>query len=221
MTAPLPRTDRPTARLRSRGVLLAVGAMALLAACSPMKAGSAAVVGTETLPESQVSDAFQEVADVAAAHNLTAPAATDLSLRLVGVWVEETLTEQLAAREGVTVSNGEVDTFMTQFSSDQLAQIAVSSGIGPSTIQRAARSQLLQQELEKKLDSTGTPTEQSQALRDALAKVAADLGVSVNPRFGSWDPKTAQVGPRDTERLSSPEPVPASGVGGLPVIPRS
>ncbi len=37
-----------------------------------------------------------------------------------------------------------------------------------------------------------------------LQKTADELGVSVNPRFGTWNPETVSVEPRNPERLSSP-----------------
>jgi hypothetical protein len=206
VTVPLPRPPRVPATLRRRGLLLAVGAVALLAACTPLKAGSAAVVGEVALTETQVSDYAEEITSIAQENDLQPPAGADLNGRIVGLWVEETLTEELARREGVTVADGDVDAFLAQFSDDDLNQIAVSSGIGPSTIDRAARSQLLQQALAQKLVPAGSPEQQSAALRAALAEVATDVGVSVNPRYGSFDAKTAQVGPRLDVRLSSPQP---------------
>lgn len=207
MTVPLLGDPRKTVVCRRAGALLAAAAVTLLGACAPLKAGSAAVVGEDTLSESQLADSFQEISDIAAANELPPPSAGEVNARLVGVWVEETLTETLAEREGVTVSATEVDSFLARFSDDDLVQIAVSSGIGPSTIERAAQTQLLQAQLAQQLAQGGTSEEQGQALRGALADLAAEVGVSVNPRFGTFDDESAQVGPRDEERLSSPQPV--------------
>lgn len=218
MTVSPARSPRPSWSHRRRGALLAAVAVALLAACTPVKAGSAAVVGEETLSESQVADGFQEISEIATANELPPPAAPDLNLRLVGLWVEETLTETLAEREDVTVSAGDVDEFLGQFTDEDLVQIAVSSGIGPSTIDRAAATQLLQTALAQQLAPGASVEAQGQALRAALADLAAELGVSVNPRFGSFDPETAQVGPRDETRLSSPQPADESPVP-VPVVP--
>lgn len=183
---------------------LGVGVVALLSACTPVTAGNAAVVGESTLTLSQLSDAAQEIDDLATEKGLTAPEPSQTNLQLVGLWVEEELTDRLAAEEGVTISAGDVDAFLAQFSDDDLAQIAVTSGIPLSTIDRAARTQLLQVQLAQQLQPSGTAEEQNAALRAAMSDVAADAGVSVNPRFGAFDDKTAQVTDRDPERLSSP-----------------
>lgn len=191
-------------RRRAARAVVAAALVGLLAACTPAQAGSAAIVGESTLTQAQLGEYLQEIMDIAREHDLTAPAAGDANLQLVGTWVEESLTEELARREGVTVTDGAIDDFLAQFGDQQLAQIAVSSAIGPSTLRRAARAQLLQAQLAPLLAPDGDEQAQSLALREALSGVAADLGVSVNPRFGAFDADTAQVGPRDPERLSSP-----------------
>jgi hypothetical protein len=209
------------ARLRRAGALaLAALAVLLLSACGGLKAGSAAVVGDQVLTESQVSESGQEIVDIATAAELPPPATGDLTVRLVGIWVEEQLTEALAADTGVSVSAGDVDAFLAQFTEDDLRQIAVSAGIAPGALDRAAETQLLQQQLVLELAPDGTPEEQGQALRAALAETGARLGVAVNPRYAAYDATTAQVVARAADRLSSPEPTPSGDPGGgIPLVP--
>jgi len=205
---------------RAGAVALTAVAAVLLSACGGVKAGSAAVVGDSVLTESQVSEAGQEIVDIAATAELPPPAAADLNVRLVGIWVEEQLTEALADESGVSVSAGDVDAFLGQFTEDDLLQIAVSAGIGPGALDRAAQTQLLQQQLALQLVPDGTPEEQGQALRAALARTGAELGVSVNPRYAAYDATVAQVVARPDDRLSSPEPIPSpSSGGGIPLVP--
>jgi len=205
---------------RAGAVALTAVAAVLLSACGGVKAGSAAVVGDSVLTESQVSEAGQEIVDIAATAELPPPAAADLNVRLVGIWVEEQLTEALADESGVSVSAGDVDAFLGQFTEDDLLQIAVSAGIGPGALDRAAQTQLLQQQLALQLVPDGTPEEQGQALRAALAQTGAELGVSVNPRYAAYDATVAQVVARPDDRLSSPEPIPSAPTGGgIPLVP--
>jgi hypothetical protein len=197
-------------------VLAAVGVL-LLSGCGGMKAGSAAVVGDDVLLESSVSDSSQEILDIASANDLQAPPTADLYTRLVGIWVETQLTDALAAQEGVSVSAGDVDAFLSRLGDRELLQIAVSAGIGPSALDQAAETQLLQQQLVLQLAPGGTQEEQGAALRAALAATGAELGVSVNPRYATFDAATAQVGPRPVDRLSQPEP--SADNGGVPPAP--
>lgn len=203
MTVPTP-SPAPRCRRRSVVTVVAAAAIALLAGCTPAQAGSAAIVGDVTLTQAQLGEYLQEIMDIAHDNDLTAPDPASANLQLVGTWVEETLTEQLAEREGVTVPDGDVDDFLAQFGDHQLAQIAVSSSIGPSTLRRAARTQLLQVKLGAELAPEGNAQAQNAALRAAFSDLADEVGVSVNPRFGTFHEETAQVGPRDPERLSSP-----------------
>ena len=200
-------------------VLAAVG-MLLLSGCGGVKAGSAAVVGDDVLPESSVSDSSQEILDIAAANDLQAPPTADLNTRLVGIWVETQLTDALAVEEGVSVSAGDVDAFLSRLGDRDRLQIAVSAGIGPSALDQAAETQMLQQLLVRQLAPNGTPEEQGAALRAALAATGAELGVSVNPRYAAYDATIAQVVPRSDDRLSAPEPVPSGATGGdIPLAP--
>lgn len=216
-----PTHPRRSARRITRYLaVLAVGSTVALSACTPATAGNAAVVGESTLSLSQLTDARQEIDDVAADKGLDAPEPSQTNLQLVGLWVEEELTDRLAAQEGVTVSEGDVDQFLSQFSDDQLAQISVTSGIPPSAIERAARTQLLQVKLAPKLQPSGSSQEQNAALRSAMSELAAQEGVSVNPRFGAFDSKTAQVTQRDDERLSSPAPSDSPSASPSAVLPQ-
>jgi hypothetical protein len=199
--------------------LTVVGAL-LLVGCGSMKAGSAAVVGDNSLPESSVSDSGQEILDIAANNDIQAPATADLNARLVGIWVETQLTDALAAQEGVSVTAGDVDTFLSRLGDLDVLQIAVSAGIVPSALDQAAKTQLLQQQLALRLAPNGTPEEQGAALREALAATGAELGVSVNPRYATYDAATALVGARSADGLSKPEPQPSLDTGGgTPLAP--
>jgi len=198
-------------RSTRRCVALAAGALAVvtLTGCGgAIKAGSAATVGDDALSDGAVSDIADEVdAVVAGAEGGQALPPDEVYLRIVALWVDMEITEALAAAEDVTVTDGEVDAFLEQFDEAALAQIAAGSAIPASQLDRAAQTVLLQQALAAQLAPGAKPEEQRQALSEAKAETAADLGVSVNPRFGSWDPtgegETGPgVKPRDDDRLS-------------------
>jgi foldase protein PrsA len=58
-----------------------------------------------------------------------------------------------------------------------------------------------------------------QKMATYLTDLATELGVTVNPRFGTWDPANAGVSPADGNVLSSPAPSPGDLQGGPPGAP--
>lgn len=54
------------------------------------------------------------------------------------------------------------------------------------------------------------------AVQELLAKVAADLGIDVNPRFGTWDAKTQQVVALDGNGVTKASPRPGDDASAAP-----
>lgn len=176
----------------------------LLTACTPMKSGSAAIVGDQSLTEADVADISDEVVSVIAdAEAQSAMAPADLNQRIVSLWVDEALTNELAANEGVAVTEGDIDKFLEQFDEAARLKIVTDAGIAPSQLEGAAEAALLRDQLAAELAPGAAAEQQSAALADALVATADDLGVSVNPRFGVWNPTIPGVEPRATDRLST------------------
>lgn len=201
-------------------VVLAALAVLLMTACGPLKAGSAAIVGDSALSEQELADIATEVADIVknsdAAQTLPAD---QVNVSIVGLWVDEELVETLAASEGASVSQGDVDRFLERFDDQARAGIAVQAAIPPSQLERAARNVLLRQQLGQRLAPDGDEQAQAAAVAEALVQTADRLHVTINPRFGSWNASTPGVEPRDESRLSEqadadPDPVdPLAPVG--------
>jgi hypothetical protein len=192
-----------------------VGALALSACSSPVKAGSAATVGDETLSESAVAATSEEIDTVLADAQLDATLPPDqVNQSIVALWIDGQITDAIAEAEGVTVTDAEIEKFLEQFDEEARTRITAEGAIPPSQLNAAARTALLRQKLQPELAPDGTPEEQSAALLEAITKTADELDISVNPRFGSWDscasggsagqPCVPGVVPRDDARLSSP-----------------
>jgi hypothetical protein len=193
-------------RSRQVRVLLVVAAcLALMTACGPLKAGAAAVVGDNSLSESTVADMANEVnTTIAAGGGQSTLSAADLNQRLVSLWVDEQVTKVLADQMGITVTQGEIDQFLARFDSKTRLQIVSQGGIPPSAFNGAAEITLLRSKIATQLLPNGSQDDQQVALSKALVKAAADADVSVNPRFGVWNPTIPGVDPRSDDRLSSP-----------------
>lgn len=191
--------------MRRGGLVLAVVAVVTLTGCATLKAGSAATVGDNALAEATVADIVAEIQTVVSDAELeqTLPA-DQVNQSIVALWVDEEITEALAASEDVSVSDGEVDRFLQQFDEQARVNIASEAAIPPSQLERAARNVLLRNKLGQTLAPGADQEAQSQALAAALVETADELGVSVNPRFGSWNASVPGVEARSPDRLSQP-----------------
>lgn len=203
---------RPMRGRRLRAVLAASAiAVLLLSGCGTQKGGSAAVAGDERLTESQLTDLFDEL-DALYDANPEAQRLPDdqLTLSVLSWWVNEQLIGAIAEQEGLTATQTQVEEVLGADQEQQDA-IALSNGIPPSRLPAAAEVFVLSNALTESLSADGaSPEEANAALLALLQETADDLGISVNPRFGSWNSDAVAVEPRDPERLSSP-------AGGAPL----
>ena len=210
----------PVARRRLAGVVSGVLCLVALTACSTMKAGSAAIVGDEQLSQSDVTDITEEIDAALAADDLESSVPEDqVPLFIVASWVDATLVQALAEQKGVSVTPGEVDDFIANFPEENRQNLVVQRAMPQSQFERAVTAFLLQQDLLLELVPDGTQQEQAAALKEAMEQTADELGVSINPRFGSWNPAVPGVEPRDDSRLSSVDV--SDNPTGPPLLPNA
>jgi hypothetical protein len=199
-----------------------------ISACQPVKAGSAAIVGSSSLSETDVNAQAQEV--LAAVTKGGASAATldlaQVNQHIVGNWVQGELIARIATRLNISVSQGDVDRFLAnlvtksgQTRSQIEASAAAQGGIAPSQLDAVATTLLLGQQIEKQLLPSGTSTEQGAALVKELDSEATRAGLEINPRYGAWDAAHGTVGaapdlsatvPPSVSPTGSPTPSPTS-----------
>jgi hypothetical protein len=197
-------------RPRHLALAAAVAAAGLsLTACDPPKAGSAAVVGTERISERTVSTTAQAVYKVKGTEQI--PQA-ELNREIVRRMVTSQLVAELAKREDVTVTQGEVDDLIQQAIqgstrqalADQLAQQA---GVAPAEVNAYAHDFLLRQKLDEKFGN-GNADQGHAVVTQKLGALSKKLGTTVSPRYGKWDAGSASVKPPidDLSKPASPSP---------------
>jgi hypothetical protein len=197
-----------TSKVRSRAVVAAAGVAALLvlSACGTQKAGSAALVDGQRLTQAEVADQVQEMDDLYSsnpdAQRLTNDQLTQAS---ISWWLNDRVIEAYAEANDIVVTDAQVDQVLGP--EDQRDQLSLSTGVPPSQLEAAARAVVAYQAARQSFVQDGqTKDEALASLADELTQTAEDIGVKVNPRFGSgWAPGLTQLLlPRDPERLSSP-----------------
>lgn len=197
--------------------MLAVVAISVLAlsGCATQKAGSAAVVGDERLTEAQLTELYGELDELYNVNPDSQRLPNDqLTLSVLSWWVNEKLIATIAEEEGLTATQAQIDQVL---GADQKQRDAISlgNGIPPSRLDAAAEVFVLSSALTDSLAGPGaTKAETDAAFLARLQQTADELGVSISPRFGTWNSATVSVEPRNPERLSSP----ADGATEPPVL---
>jgi hypothetical protein len=150
----------------------------------------------------------------------------DLSTQMLGRLVQDQVLAKAMSDAKVTVSTGEVQrdrqSALAQFSGNEAqldSTLLVSYGVAQPDIDhffyRNVASGKLIQSLGYQPGSDGGNT----ALTQDIAKTAASLGVSINPRYGTWNAKQATIGAQSDPWLVNKTPVgaaptPTTGAGG-------
>ncbi len=185
-----------------------------LTACGPDQAGSAATVGSTTISDTQLNDQAVAVMD---ALNLT-PSAQINSVLLQRIVTGE-IVNQMAAKNGVTVTEGDIDRFLeeqykkTTGGKAALEQQLLQSGLTADQIRPAAKTSLQVEALGKKLAPGKSAADQQKAVAEAAVAFAKEQGVSINPRYGTWDPSSLSITGSGGNDLTTS--IQGGGVSGL------
>lgn len=168
--------DTRTGLRRAVGTLGSLVLVAgVLAGCATAaRPGTAAVVDGHDIPASEVSDAMSQLAP------LFNGATPQLILQVL---IDEPTLTQLAADKGVGVNDGEASQFLAQSFQSAGAKAPAHYSAGAMSI---ARYQLAATNVQGLSDSAAAVSE--------LQKRLAALQVTVNPRYGTFDPTAAGVG---------------------------
>ena len=202
-------TSKRTARRRAKAGVTVGLALAglLLAACGgAVAAGSAAVLGDERIPTSEVS---AQLTELNTARGLPADAANaEATTSIIQRLVVTNLVDQAADRLGVTVSDGAVDAELLALEAnaggrEALDDALLQSNIPPSQAVAQIRLSLLVREMGLVLDPAGDAQTQNTAVFNYVVALSDELEVTISPRFGTWDSSQLSLGPVPDD-LSTP-----------------
>jgi SurA-like protein len=221
-------------RLAALGAV-GLGACAVLAACSPVKMGSAAVVGDQRITisslDTQVANFHTAAAPYGAQVQLTS---TEVPAAVLSWLIRFSIEDQVAASAGISVTQAQVQQGIASINS-QAQQAAVqnglrsaqsvflNAGLSPQMIPALGRYQAQEIAFAEQANGGRLPatTAENNAVTAALTKAqctaAKSLNIQVNPQFGRLDYSQYTVVP-STDTLSRPAgtPSPASTTGLAP-----
>jgi hypothetical protein len=220
-----------------KAAMCVVAAGTALAACGPVKPGAAAIVGHDRITVATVDSAVdrwgKELPKYPEAQQIVAQAQGQPAGQQVPFdpsspqrsalyqLIEIRAWDELAREQHVPVAPGQVDAFIaSKGGRSGLDAYVLAQGLPTSYDQSFARSLLIQQTMLQRYGvNPGQPVDpqrQQQVLQRLLTDYAGakrHLGITVNPRFGSFDDKTMGLGPV-CPRLSTPDSGTPDGAPG-------
>ncbi|KGA12652.1 hypothetical protein GM50_23780 [freshwater metagenome] len=185
--------------------IAAVVATLLLAGCSQV--GAAATVGdikiTQAIVQGSVDAILEERAKVDTSQ-MQLETGASLNVSQLRFHLLRTLFIELGKELEITVTKAEIDTrrasIVDQVGGDEsLPSALVSAGIAPEDLDEYIEVISYSDKISQKLVAAGVTEDQigTEIQKLVIAK-AKEIGVTVNPRYGKWDPTNADVIPSDS-----------------------
>ena len=180
-----------------------------LSGCGTPTAGAAAVVGDQRISEATLNSEVQSVL------SLQGLPATDSSNELITSTLDQMITtilvNELANREKIEVTQGEIDDLRLQYIAQaggaEAFEAQVSQqGIAIADVDSIIRVNIQVSKLGEVLSPNTEPDAKSGAVFLAISELSSEIGTEVSPRFGTWDPENLTVGP-SSNSLSEPQSV--------------
>lgn len=180
--------------------ITAAVATLLLAGCSQV--GAAATVGdtkiTQATVQGSIDAILAERAKVDTSQMQLETGAT-LNVSQLRFHLLSTLLRELGKELKVTVTKAEIDTrrasILDQVGGEVgLPAALVSAGIAPDDLDEYIEAISYSDKISQKLVAAGVTEDQLGAeIQKLVVAKAKEIGVTVNPRYGKWDPVTADV----------------------------
>jgi SurA N-terminal domain len=205
-----------------------LGACAVLAACSPVQLGSAAVVGDQRIT---VSSLDTQVSDLQAAVKpyRQLPITTAQMPTAVLSWlIRFAVMDEVAARNGITVSKAQAEAALKslkpvaqQNGFASTTELLVANGIPPQLFPEVGQWEAQQTAYALKLNNGKAPTTAAEqnafatAINKSQCRAAKSLNIKVSPQFGRLDYTQYTVVPTPNVLSQAPgkaTPAPTTGL---------
>ena len=203
--------------MKLRVVATLILGVAVLTGCSdsPKLAGSAVVVDGKVIPASAVAERVDkvraqiQVTDPSLVSEV--PSLIQINQRAVDHFVRAALFAEAVSREGINVTDRDVAEYKAevfeQYAQETIeAQLVSQNAVPADDLDGFMREILVQRILMEKLAPGADNQTQFLAMTEYLTALSEELGVELNPRFGTWDPSNLISTPGD-QTLAVPLPI--------------
>ncbi len=183
-------------------ILAITGVLAtfLLAGCSQI--GAAATVGdtkiTQALVQGSIDSILSERSKVDTSQ-MQLETGASLNLSQLRFHLLGTLLRELGQELEINVTKAEIDTrrasILEQVGGEAgLPNALVNAGIAPQDLDRYIQAIAYSDKISQKLVAAGVTEDQlGLEIQKLIVAKSKEIGVTVNPRYGKWDPTTADV----------------------------
>ena len=207
-----------------------LGAGLVLTACSssPLKFGSAAIVGDQRITIATLDSEVNNLSQAVERYKSTVQLSQEQQTQQTLTWlVRFKVQEELARQAGITVSKGEAEQalasiYATAKSSAEsqgipnasLDLILAANGIPPNLAEEVGRYQAIDDQFARQANggqeptSTAAQTAVSAQLTKARCEAAKALNIQINPQFGelNYDQLAVVAAPGTVFRTAGPAP---------------
>jgi hypothetical protein len=210
-----------------------LGGCAVLAACSPVQMGSAAIVGNQRITVSSVDTQVSNLQTAAKPYGSTVQLTAAQMPTVVLTWlIKFAVMDQTAAANGISVTRAQGDAALSSLNAQapqagfsNAKELLVANGIPPQMFPQVGRWLAETTAYETKANGGQQPSSQTEAntvttaLNKAQCSVAKSLNIQVSPQFGRFDYASTTFGVvSEPDTLSRPAgtPTPANTEGLTP-----
>lgn len=210
-----------------------LGACAVLAACSPVQMGSAAIVGNQRITVSTLDTQVSNWQTAAKPYKTSIQLTTAQAPTQVLSWlIRFAVMDQVAASNGISVTQAQTAAALSSLSGtaaqngfSSTSQLLIANGVPPQMFSQLGRYEAEVDAFARKQNHGQEPTSTAQqnafstAINKAECTAAKSLNIQVSPQFGRFDYATSSFGVvAGADTLSKPAgtPSPASTEGMTP-----
>ncbi len=185
--------------------ITAVVATFLLAGCSQV--GAAATVGSTKITQATVQGSIDSILSERAkvdTSQMQLETGATLNVAQLRFHLLGTLLRELGQELKLNVTKAEIDTrrasILEQVGGEAALPAAlVNAGIAPQDLDRYIEAIAYSDKISQALVAAGVTEDQLGAeIQKLVVAKAKEIGVTVNPRYGKWDPAVADVVPADS-----------------------
>ncbi len=180
-----------------------------LAGCSnaPKLAGSAVIVNGNVVTAAQVSDrvdkARSQIQNTDPGLMKEIPSLIQLNQRVVDHFILISLIAELVKREGINITDNDVakyrDEVFAQYTQAAIeAQLVGQNAVPADDVDGFLYEILVQRALMEKLAPGADSQTRTLALINYMTNLSQEIGVELNPRFGTWDSGSLMSTPGDS-----------------------
>jgi hypothetical protein len=186
----------------------------ILTACGQM--GSGVAIGETEISSAQIQKYVDEILSERAKvdtsqMNLESGAQlsrTQAQFQIITKILDQVITDKKISITPADVAARRAEIVLQQGGEDQMPQALVSASLAPSNLDKYIKIIMISEKLNEFIIAEGaTPESAGDVLTKIVTDTAKKLGVSVNERYGKWNPETASIEEADnTDGAVTPVP---------------